>query len=443
VTRNDTKTTLMAAACACSLALLDLACFKPVALRLHLDEPDIVAPGKSRDIGVCLIDKEGKEKCTKGLLGGTLDWDDLRVQVTHGEFSRGRLRVASDLPVDTESIEIQVRLKGKSQIELVRALPISREVGLEIFPLTEFRKSPGTRIPLGTLIRYESGAEWRAESENDRPPCLAALDIDLKGMRLDGGDLVVDEDAFSNPSHQVQVVAASRRNPSLSQTFAFRLDYVDQYTLAVNGGRASCCGADGKAGHDLLVDADSYFDPVLHTQLLKIRARGRQSGREWHYLVDARAGGLTLISNGGDGADGVAGNDGQPGTTGSDGREHTRKDKDKDGKEVTVRGPGQDGGDGRPGENGGNGGRGGDGGDVLIRYTKAFAPYMDRLDVRNAGGVGGRGGAGGSGGRGGSGGSGHPDGRSGSDGVAGLDGRAGQAGLRGSTSRESVDAIAW
>ena len=441
MTRSYARTPLMVAACACALALLDLACFKPVALRLHLDEPDIIAPGKSRDIGVCLIDKEGGEKCTKGLLGGTLDWDDLRVQVTHAEFSKGRLRVASDLPVDVESIELQVRLKGKAQLELVRTRPVSRELGLEIYPLTEFRKSPGTRIPLGTVIRYESGAEWRAESENDRPPCLAALDLKLKGLRLDGGNLVVDEDAFSNPSHEVQVVAASRRNPSLSHAFAFRLDYIDQYKLAVNGSRGSGSGADGEHGKDLLVDADAYDDPALHARLLKIRVRDQQSGQEWHYLVNANAGQLTVISDGGDGADGAWGRDGQDGSSGSSGREHSRKDKD--GKEVKVQGPGQDGGNGGPGGDGGDGGRGGDGGSVLIRYTKAFAPYMNRLDVRNTGGVGGRGGKGGSGGRGGSGGSGHPDGRSGSDGAGGLDGREGRAGRIGSISRESVDAIAW
>jgi hypothetical protein len=436
------RAALVAAGSVCGvLGLLVLGCFRPVALRLTLEDPTIIAPGKAVEIGVCGIDKEGREECTKGLAGGNGDWDDLRIQVTHGEFSDGRIFVDPGLPIAVESIDIEVRPKGKSQLSLTRTLPISREVALEVSPIGPFRKSPGTRIPVGALIRYESGAEWRAEANPDRARCLAAMDVSVKGGRLVDGDLVVDGDAFSNPSHEVKLVAASRRNPALHHALGFRLDYVDDYVLAVDGRHGSCCGADGEAGEDVVIDADAYEDPVLQTRLLKIRVKSQASGQEWHYLVDANAGQLLVAANGGAGANGAAGRDGSRGSSGSDGKERTRTDEN--GKTEKKRGRGGDGEDGHAGEDGGDGGRGGDGGDVLIRYTKAFAPYMDRLQVKNLGGRGGDGGTGGDGGKGGAGGDGHPKGRDGADGASGRDGRMGQDGQNGSVSRESIEAIAW
>ena len=218
------------------------------------------------------------------------------------------------------------------------------------------------------------------------------------------------------------------KNTAITDTLNVLLDYLANYQFNIqSSGR----------GYDLNVTADIYDDPVINTQLLKIKIKNEDTNETYNYWVNTNGGSIAISSRSGNGSDGANGTDGAAGTSGSSGTVSTNTvtKTNSDGTTTTttstVTGRGGDGGNGQNGSNGQDGNAGGNGGNIAINYSPAVTPFLNLIKASSIPGKGGSGGKAGKGGAGGSGGSGNPDGNAGPNGQDGRSGSDGYNGRRG------------
>lgn len=402
---------------------------------IKYDHSALRIPGKNFAIGLVVPGDGRQAPDTIGYPGSGSGWSKYRITVDSGSFSGGKIRLArSNLYKKGDSVIVTIYarkwlLGGKGKWLATRRIPYNYEDSITLLTSGNSGRSPGDHVQFGVRTSYNNrqfADQWFPAKKKNRNN----FSFTFEGGHLSKskGDLKIDTDPTRIVNDRVRLIARLARDTTISDTLQFLLDYTAQYQCRIRS---------ATRGHDLGVAADAYYDSIIHTTLLKIDVLDSTAKKSYHYLVNTNGGSLTLSTRGADGADGRGGFDGTLGSAGSTGtisvdvQTTTAADGTIQTTTTTTQGPGGNGGDGGNGEDGKDGDNGANGGDIIVHYTKAAAPFLNKITALSQPGTGGSGGRGGTGGSGGSGGSGNPsgsDGRRGNDGRNGFDGTAGKAG---------------
>ena len=402
------------------------------AYHIRYDHSALRIPGKNFSIGL-IIPAQGRNTTdTIGYPGKKSGWSKYRLSVDSGSFSGGTVKLKSSEAYkrhDSVTVNVYARkwlLGGKGKFLASRKIPYNYEDSITLLTNGNTDRSPGDHLKFGVRTIYDDkqfADQWFPTRKKNSSRFLLAFD----GAHLSRskGDLTIDKDPTHITNDRIRLFARLAKDSAIGDTLELLLDYTAQYKCQIRS---------GDAGHPLAIDADLIEDSIIHARLLRVEVFDSTTKKLYHYLVNTNGGSLAISSKGGDGMDGRSGSDGASGLNGSDGlistdvQTTTAADGSLQTTTTTTQGAGGDGGNGSPGEDGENGGNGFDGGNIVVHYTAAAAPFIDKLKATSIAGSGGSGGRGGTGGSGGSGGQGTPPGNSG---FRGLDGRDGSEGNNG------------
>jgi hypothetical protein len=390
------------------------------------------------------------------------------------DYSNGKIKLPDQNWPEKGNIAIDIEVASQPQIRQYITIPKNYITRIKLFARNTFHKAPGNSIKLGINKIFDNSFTEILNKRRQVDKFLTGCKIYVTGGDYKNGTFKITDDIFKIEYHEAGIIAEPIFDPSLADTFNFKLDYIDNYNASIiagsgyggysgmsgssgaNGGCSGCNGSDGQNGsdgsngssgengHDVSVDFDAYYDTILNTDLCLVHIEDLADKRTWNYLVNPKGGTLKLTSSGGNGGDGGAGGSGGSGGDGGAGSTHTYERT----KNVTVTDstgthtvqetetytetdPGGHGGNGGYGGSGGSGGYGGDGGKIYVYYTEASMPFLSILTVNSLGGSGGFSGSGGYGGSGGSGGNGNPSGSGGFSGSSGSSGFSGSSGRNG------------
>jgi len=438
-------------------------------ISLITEENCLKLPGNSFKIGISAVTLNGNEFGTKGYLNGNIRWRDYKVYVKGGRYFAGRVfidNIWGYLP--GRAVKVDIRSKHHPEINISRLIHLNYETNLLIKPTKTIIKSPGRIAKFGFVNVFDNNMCINTDKNTSGAYQFSNYTIKVDGGYFKNGILHISDNIFDFKNHKVSLKSQLKSNPEITDEYEFLLDYKDNYIRNIyamdgtdgfygtnghnNGtggdgedGSHGGHGGDGYNGHNVTVFVDSYFDTVLHTDLLKVRVEDLVSSKAWRYLVNPNGGSILIRSLGGDGGYGGDGGDGGNGGDGYDGTEYIVEIKINDSTYITEthKTAGGNGGNGGYGGSGGDGGYGGDGGNIFVYVTPVAMKYDNLIQVKSVPGNGGCGGSGGCGGYGGNGGDGEPDGNSGNSGSGGGSGSSGCAGSSGFVEFIVLDRFYW
>jgi|GEM_PF-6850396 len=315
--------------------------------------------------------------------------------------------------------------------------------------------APGSSFKIGITAVLEDGKEMKTRGLADGKVKWGNYDVQVAGGTFDDGEVRINADPRKIKDHKIIVKASPVGDSAQSKTIEVPLSFKAKYSVSFDGkdgdmgrngdkgengrtgssdskgagGRGSD-GRDGQKGGNGAKGGDaeavdvyvSAFKDAAGITLLKVYARGKNSGKERFYIINPEGGSITISARGGRGGQGGRGGDGGTGGGGGNGHQYGG------GQDDSRYGVGGDGGNGGYGADGGDGGDGGNGGTIMIYLDPSASGYASAINYANNGGE--RGGQGFPGG-GASGGSGGNADTRGKDGVAGKGGKYGQFGREG------------
>ena len=408
---------------------------KDTTFRIRYDHSALRIPGKGFAIGLIVPAQGRKPIDTIGYPGKKSGWSKYRLTVDSGSFSGGTVKLyRSGQYKKGDSIMVSVYarkwlLGGKGKFLVTRKIPYNYEDSVTVLTSGNASRSPGDHVKFGVRTTYNDKQfddQWITSKKKSSQRFVFAFDGG--SLSKSKGDLKIDPDPTKITGDRVQLVAMLAKDTAIRDTIKLMLDYTAQYKCPIKS---------KSGGHDLAVTADAFYDSLIHATLLRIDILDSTSHQSFAYLVNTTGGSLAISTKGADGMDGRNGFDGTAGTAGSDGIESadvettTAADGTTQTTTTMTQGAGGNGGNGSDGENGEDGDYGANGGNIVVRYTTAVTPFLDKIKATSLPGAGGSGGRGGSGGAGGSAGQGNPSGIAGSrgsDGLSGSDGANGKPG---------------
>jgi len=441
----------------------------------------LLLSGSSHKIGFTAFTDDGKILKTTGFLKGTLRWNNFIVETGNARYSPGKISI-SKTKVDENLLFIpfKIRLKYEPGKIFYDTLWMNFEKEISIYPITTFKKSPGSKVFFGMDVTYNNNKEVSYRSLSYVKKAMVGYEVLVKGGTYRDGAFTISNNIFDNSDHNPGFMVRLLKNPDVFTTMDILLDYKDQYSINGEGnqglggfsgsngssgstgehgesGEDGKNGYDGNYGHDIDVFADMYFDSILNTNLIKVFVDDLTAKKQQHFLINPNGGNMVVNANGGYGGYGGSGGWGGDGGNGYTGEMYTYYVKDEvikkdtaghEHKEYVQRAiqrqkPGGDGGFGGSGGYGGAGGNGGDGGHIFLYYTPAAKNQLYLIQCLVHGGDGGRGGSGARGGSGGKGGVGNPKGRNGQHGSDGMEGATGYSGRQGIVDMQEIDKIPW
>lgn len=441
----------------------------------------LLIPGSSHRIGFVVSDNEGSVYQTKGLLNGSLLWNNFIVKVENGNYFAGELKIANVKKNDNpDFIPFEIKIRYQPDTVFKDTLWLNYEQEIQIFPLNNFKRTPGAKINFGLHVRYDNGSVLTHRTLSSMRKILPFYDVRVKGGAYKDGGFTISRNVFDNEDHSPGFLVELIKDTLVYDIFDIELDYIDQFNFnglgssgflgfsGSNGfsgstgqhgghGQDGQHGDHGSYGHDIDVFTDIYYDSIVGKDLIKVFVDDLNDNIQQYFLINPQGGSIVIDARGGDGGSGGSGGWGGNGGKGYKGEYYyeyvqdiiVKKDTSgKEIKEIVTRTierqhPGGDGGNGGWGGYGGIGGNGGDGGYIVIYHTPAMRKYLNLIRTFAQGGSGGSGGSGGFGGSGGDGGDGNPKGRSGARGADGGSGPTGYSGSRGQVEYKEVDSIPW
>ncbi|MFC2137206.1 hypothetical protein ACFLTE_03425 [Bacteroidota bacterium] len=438
-------------------------------ISLNYEDNCLKIPGNSFKIGISAVTIDGNELSTKGFLDGNIRWSNYKIDIKGGNYFAGKVFINNTqgyLP--GRAVKVNISSKHHPEINISRVIRLNYETELIIKPTTKFIKAPGRIAKFGFINVFDNDMCILTNKSTRGAYHFSNYNIAVDGGYFKKGMLCISDNIFDFKGHKVSIYSQLKTNPEITAKYEFLLDYKDHYVKNIyasngfsgaygtngysgstgnDGGNGSNGGhgSDGFHGHDISVFVDSYYDTILHTNLLKVRIEDLVTRKRWRYLVNPDGGSITIRSYGGDGGSGGSGGNGGNGGDGYDGAVYTITKKINDSTYVTEthRKPGGHGGNGGDGGDGGYGGYGGNGGNIFVFVTPEAMRYDHLIHVESIPGCGGSGGYGGSAGSGGNGGDGEPDGRSGSSGSSGWSGGSGYGGIPGIVDFLVLDRFYW
>ncbi|MDO9152166.1 MAG: hypothetical protein Q7U47_00370 [Paludibacter sp.] len=452
----------------------------PAKISLRCDT-SLLLPGTLHTIGFVVFTEEGKILHTRGLLKGSLRWNNFIVEVENAKFLQGFLSISKTNTEETLRF-IPFKISTKYQLEKVfyDTLWLNYEREIIIFPISSFKRIPGAKVKFGLQVIYDNDQDILYETTSAVRKVLKSYEVLVKGGKHDDGAFIISSDVFDHPDHTPGFLVQLKKDTTIHDIFDIQLDYKERYNYNGSGssgmfgssgfsGSSGSTGNHGQAGQDgehgsngawgneINVFTDVYFDSILNQPLIRVVVDNLTRRKLQYYLLNPNGGSFTIHASGGNGGSGGNAGNGGNGGKGYEGEYFTEYiketiiKKDTAGKEYKVeitkqiqrQGRGGDGGFGGPGGYGGIGGEGGEGGYITIYYTIAAKKYLNLIKTYVGGGSGGWGGTGGSGGRGGSGGDGNPKGRQGGNEQDGLNGARGYDGNNGKLDMRAIEKVPW